>query len=628
MPKSRPRVPLPATVVLPGAERTIQVNHCKMPDCSNFGVPARTKHAKPGPSKGRDPHYKVHSTKRGTVPSIRCKACKDNPPVKSNDCIVQEIDRLAEEGGIWTLLESVSCRNEDCDNHSLPIAFYPDEYRKRGKPKSGNGHYYQCKRCGRRMLVSDPIRLHDNNRRYAVDLLGRIANKAPVRGSYRGARLNSPQAYYDILNFIHRRCRDYSGTVDRALIDGRLRLPADMNVQSDAQVYLLNWISRMDRRNVELSTYSTVDVGSSFILGMHCNFDGRVDPFEVNMEAFEIGDLDVPEPFRKYGHYWLAGDELRAGRAMARRDDRARVALFTQIEELYSSAETREDVENIELQTLDTTYTTPELSTGLQVHMPYTAYAHWFLMHRMLTGAGVEQVQLNSDIDSMTRAAFLTAYADEVKRGDAHAFFVKYTKWETIDERRRILKASKRKLADYRLAAPGRVNWSKKRLAREMMKEYIAEREQHGQWEDEWAIHPLPTINEPQKAMCWLTPNADLDEDRKADMFLRAGLARIDNVFQKTRRLINAVERPIGTSSTHNKVWHGYAPYNPTMVSKYLTIFRTVNNFVFVGDDGQTPAMRLGFAREPLDFEDIIWPGQQVPRPKRVRRRGRKAVAA
>lgn len=53
-----------------------------------------------------------------------------------------------------------------------------------------------------------------------------------------------------------------------------------------------------------------------------------------------------------------------------------------------------------------------------------------------------------------------------------------------------------------------------------------------------------------------------------------------------------------------------------------------VNNFVLVGDNGRTPAMRLGIAREPLEFEDIIWPGQQAPRPKRVRRRGRKAIAA
>ena len=59
------------------------------------------------------------------------------------------------------------------------------------------------------------------------------------------------------------------------------------------------------------------------------------------------------------------------------------------------------------------------------------------------------------------------------------------------------------------------------------------------------------------------------------------------------------------------------------MLAVYLTIFRTVNNFVFVGVDGQTPAMRLGFAREPLRYEDILWPGEPVPRPKRVRRKGR-----
>ena len=627
MAKPRPRVPLPAIIKLPGETRAIQVNHCKMPDCSNFGIPARTKHGKRGPSADRDLHYKVHSTKRGQIPSVRCKECKDNPPIKSNDSIRQEVDRLMGEDGIWTLEESTGCRNEDCDNHDRPVGFHPKEYRKRGKPKSGKGHYYECKQCGSITLVSDPVRLHEN-KRYAVDLLSRIANKSPLRGAVRGTRLRSFQAYYRIFDFLTRRCRSYSGAVDRALIDGRLKLPADLNVQSDAQVYQLNWISRMDRRNVELSAYATVDVDSGFILGLHCNFDGRVDPFEINTEALESGDLELPECFRKRGHYWLAGDELGAGRAMARRDENARVDLLTKIGEVYASAETRQDVENIELQVLDTTYVTPFLSTGLQVHMPYTAYAHWFLLHRVLTGAGVKKLQLNTDIDSMTRAAFFAVYADEVKRGDAHAFFVQYTKWLTIDERERIQAASKRKLGQYRTAAPGRARWSKKKLAREMMKEYIEEREKHGKWDDEWAIHPLPTINEPEKAMCWLTPRADLDENRKADLFLRSGLARIDNVFQKIRRLTSTLERPVGTSSTHNKVWHGYAPYNPTMLSKYLTVFRAVHNFVFVGDDKRTPAMRLGFAKQPLEFEDLVWPGERVPRPKRARRRGKKAIAA
>lgn len=96
---THPRVPLPATVDLIGEDRTIQVNHCRVPSCENFGVPARHETQKPGPSPDRDPAYKLHSTNKGQIPSLRCKACQDNPPVKSNASVASEIDRLAEAGG-------------------------------------------------------------------------------------------------------------------------------------------------------------------------------------------------------------------------------------------------------------------------------------------------------------------------------------------------------------------------------------------------------------------------------------------------------------------------------------------------------------------------------------------------
>ena len=111
------------------------------------------------------------------------------------------------------------------------------------------------------------------------------------------------------------------------------------------------------------------------------------------------------------------------------------------------------------------------------------------------------------------------------------------------------------------------------------------------------------------------------------DMYLKAGPCPCDNVFMMSRRLFNSLERPIGTSSGHNTVWHGYAPYNPRMLEMYLTIFRSVKNFVFVGDDGKTPAMRLGFANYPLTYEDILWPGEQIPKRKRRRRKGRTIAA-
>ena len=159
------------------------------------------------------------------------------------------------------------------------------------------------------------------------------------------------------------------------------------------------------------------------------------------------------------------------------------------------------------------------------------------------------------------------------------------------------------------------------------MQAQFAEGKTYGKWCDVWYIHPLPTMNEPNKAICSLTPLKGVTDERKADLFLRAGLARIDNIFQITRRLFNAFERPVGTSSGHNTVWHGYAPYNPSMVQKYLTIFRVVNNFILVGKDKRTPAMRLGITKKPLRYEDILWPGQRVPRPKRSRRKGMRAAA-
>lgn len=84
---------------------------------------------------------------------------------------------------------------------------------------------FQCKRCGRKFSASDPDRLHDRNRRLAADVFGRVANKSPIMGVFRGSGLNSTASYYAILDFIKARCRAHSGAVDRAFIDGRLRLP-------------------------------------------------------------------------------------------------------------------------------------------------------------------------------------------------------------------------------------------------------------------------------------------------------------------------------------------------------------------------------------------------------------------
>ena len=233
--------------------------------------------------------------------------------------------------------------------------------------------------------------------------------------------------------------------------------------------------------------------------------------------------------------------------ASLRKHDRRE--LLAQIQSIYASAETRGDIEDIELHHLDTSYKTPFLRKGLQVHMPYTAYAHWMLMQRLLIGAGVKRLQVNMDIDPMARAAFLCAFVEAVKRGDAHAFFVRHTNFQTVDQRRAILGDANAARAKFRRTLPPRIQKNRREVARLMMKERIAAAQTCGKWADKWVEHPMPTRSEPHKAVSWLTAKDSVDVDRMVDMYLDA---RIDHAFLRTRQLFNAFERPAGTSDSHN----------------------------------------------------------------------------
>ena len=132
MNSQRPRVPEGAALDLFGTQETVRVNHCRQPSCANFGVPARTEPGRTGPSPDRDMNYKVHSTHKGRVPSIKCKAYGENPPMKSNLAVAEEARRLAGVSGHPRLGEVVGCRNPDCGNHARPIALNPGLYRKCG----------------------------------------------------------------------------------------------------------------------------------------------------------------------------------------------------------------------------------------------------------------------------------------------------------------------------------------------------------------------------------------------------------------------------------------------------------------------------------------------------------------
>lgn len=398
------------------------------------------------------------------------------------------------------------------------------------------------------------------------------------------------------------------------MLRGRVRLSDEpLRLETDIQEYMLNWTNRLDKRNPVFSAICTADSDSRYVFGLHANYDPDADAFAVNRESALRGDLERPETFRRHARLWLAGDEFLGGRAAGERLGLARVReLRWQIAALYASAERREDIEDGELQEMHPGLRNPAAGRGMQVHVPYTVYAHFFLLRQILAGAGVRETRHAMDCESLLRAGFLCAFREEAQEGRARGFYVRTVKYRTVPQREAAKAAARKRLAAFAGTLPLA---RRKEAPRLLMEANLATASAFGKWSDRWAAHPLPTMNEPEKAVCLLTPHPGLSVRAAAETALGAGLGAVDNVFQRTRRFLSALERPIGTSSGYNTVWHGYAPYNPAMLQTYLDLFRCARNYCNPGPDGATPAMRLGLADRALDYDDVLWPGLEPPRP-------------
>jgi len=126
-------------------------------------------------------------------------------------------------------------------------------------------------------------------------------------------------------------------------------------------------------------------------------------------------------------------------------------------------------------------------------------------------------------------------------------------------------------------------------------------------YNDLWIRYPFPRKNEPEKAVCHLTEYDDDPIERRAELHLHASLHAIDRFFMQLRRAVSLVERPIASAANARRVWQGKNAYNPYVVQKLLEMYRVVFNYVEVGEDGKTPAMRFGLAKGAIRLEDIIY---------------------
>ena len=341
------------------------------------------------------------------------------------------------------------------------------------------------------------------------------------------------------------------------------------------------------------------------MVGVPSNFDPFPDRDAVEADASRTGDCLLPSPLRKYARFWLNCDYLASANRMQGKEARIGTTLDSAISAAYATAGERLDVDVFDDKT--TPQKVPDY--GLQVHAECTLVAHFYFLKKML--GNVEGWRCFRDQESGIRSACLSAFQPEIAARTAEAFYVRITQALTVDRKRQLTAPSKGVFEG--IKAPN-LSLPEGGVRLLMLKGEIARIRQFGPWRDRWARHPLPTMSEPEKAVCWLTEHDQFDEDHVAWLYNKASLHAVDAFFQKVRRRISLLERPLPSSANRARVWNGYAAYHPATVQKMLDIFRVVHTFIDKRQTKQggvktitTPATRLGLAPAPLPYGDVIY---------------------
>jgi len=561
----------------------IQVNHCKFPTCHNYHIEAEQR-STPGSN-----NYTLDSRNRG-ISSCICTSCGVGFPLKSNLGISEEVERIA---SYLSPPDRVCCRNNACVNHAnqIPISV-TGAYASFGKTAIGNPRW-RCNVCRKTFSQNTKSTARQRQHHKNKIIFKLLVNKMPIRRIIEVAEID-PNTFYHRLDFLHRQCQLFAAHRERSLVN--LAIPR-LYLSVDRQDYLVNWLARDDKRNVRLSAIATVDNERRYCFGIHLNFDPLLDNDAIQAEFDKNGDLNKPYPHRRFARLWLNTDYVEPGIESVS-TKRHRPDLLAEIDETYATALTRSDIESP-----DAPSSVKQLPKyGMQIHGEYTMYGHFFFLKHLL--GNVQKWRFFIDQDPGLRAACLSAFRDKIWERSVDVFYVQIAKDLTVDEKRYKYWEAKKMFEELKAAHPSTKLQEVKLL---LLKERLASMTPHGKWNDRWFEHPFPNMGEPEKAVSYLTDFNDYGENHQAWLYNKASLKGVDSFFNQVRRRLSFLERPIRSKSNKGRIWNGYSAYNPTNVAKVLDIMRTVHNFILTGKDGKTPAERLGLAKAPLDYEDIIY---------------------
>ncbi|WP_157077121.1 hypothetical protein [Curvibacter delicatus] len=545
-PKQHPRIPFEVG--------GIQVNHCKTPTCPNFGIPAAQ--APEGRVNASQDPYRVIGGRR-SLRQLTCHFCQRSSALRSNLAIAQEVIRLDPHR---LRAARTSCATPLCAAFGMSVDEHPERYQKYGRTAAGEPRY-RCKGCGSTLTGGSPLRTQ-RRPEVNVDVLKLVVNKVPMRRICEVLDLN-PATLYSKLGYLAAVASDFSAKHERRIAAGEVPLNRAY-ISVDRQDHVLNWGSQLDRRYTTLGAVGAAENESGYVLAMQLNFDPDCNPEDVEADAIARGDYLVPPVHRHYARLWL------------RRD--------------YQDIDAPEENEA----TLPADLKAP--NGGMQVKLEVLYFALMVHLRKMLQT--VERVRLFVDRDPALDTACLAAFCEEILARRCDVFLVKTGKDLSVDKKKLLIAQVSRDLDRY----AARANVPERESVR---LHYVVDQLRHHRAKNPagWFEYPLSDMADPSKELLYLTDFGDLELEHLARLTMRASLRGIDKFFMQVRRRLSVLERPLQTRNNAQRGWHGYSAYSPLVVQQLLHIFRAYYNYSLPGQDGRTPAMRLGLTDQAVALE-------------------------
>ena len=535
-------------------------------------------------------------------PALKCRLCGEITPMQSNLAIAEELMRISD------YLEPVlpQCPNEACSLSSgAPAAEHVTRFgtNAHGTPR------FKCVGCKKAFSFGGRSTKRQRRSHANRDILVHLMNAMPLRRIIKVLDI-SPSQLYDRIDFLYEQAQLFAGERERTLMEREDLGSRYLSV--DRQKLVVNWHSKKARKNTLLLSIATADQATGYVFGVNVNFDPSLEPTEVETDMGRFGDPALPRAFRRYARVWLPADWNAAAEKAAPREESTRKPMESVIEETYDAALERPDIEDGE----GPVSSSRAPAKGMLLHEQVVMYAHIRLVSRLLSRA--KKIRFFTDQESGIRAAILAAVPNRVLDRTADVFYVRVLKEMSVDMKRSLVGATKRRLA--RLADKYGVTLEAAELL--AAEEELARMVAIGKWGDRWFSHPISEMREPEKSVCWLTDIDPLETDpekrrlqvsHQALLHLKATLTAVDRFFMQVRRGLTLAERAVASANTDRRLWFGKSAYNPDVLVKVLSIFRTYFNYCEVGQDGKTPAMRLGLARGPVAPEEIIYFQPEAP---------------